>query len=85
MRTQEYQDEEWADRDAPLESDLVDDDESETLNCPECGEDVYEESNQCPACGLYITPKVRTSHLENAIWTIAAILVVGACLLFAIL
>lgn len=85
IRVRDYDDEDWADRDAPQESDLIDDDESETLACPECGEEVYEDTEQCPECGQYITPKVKESRLENAIWTTAAILVLVACLIFILL
>ena len=31
------------------------DDESETLPCPQCGAEVYEDAEQCPACGTYVT------------------------------
>ena len=35
--------------------DDVDDDwESEVVTCPECGDDVYEDAQQCPLCGAYI-------------------------------
>ena len=43
----------------PEDDDLFDppDDESdvELLPCPQCGADVYEEAQQCPSCGTYIT------------------------------
>lgn len=32
-----------------------DDDLTETVACPECGAEVYEEAEQCPRCGSYIT------------------------------
>ena len=28
---------------------------SETVSCPECGDDIYEDAVQCPVCGAYIT------------------------------
>ncbi len=31
------------------------DDASETVPCPYCGADVYEEAERCPACGKYIS------------------------------
>lgn len=31
------------------------DGESLTITCPECGADVYEDAEQCPACGHWIT------------------------------
>ena len=30
-------------------------DEDETLPCPHCGANVYEDAPQCPQCGNYIT------------------------------
>jgi hypothetical protein len=32
-----------------------DDDETETVPCPECGAEVYEDALQCPVCGNYVT------------------------------
>ena len=40
----EYQDDEAHDLTA----------ESETVECPECGADVYEDTERCPVCGNYI-------------------------------
>ena len=37
------------------EEDEFDDDEIETLPCPECGAEVYEDAPRCPSCGSYIT------------------------------
>ena len=34
--------------------DVDDDPESEVVTCPECGDDVYEDAQQCPLCGAYI-------------------------------
>ena len=39
-----------------LDDDWPDDDESaETIDCPNCGEEIYEEAEQCPHCGKYIS------------------------------
>ena len=43
---------EWGDE---FEYDESDEGEAETLPCPACGVEVYEEAEQCPACGEYIT------------------------------
>jgi hypothetical protein len=42
--------------DPDLDDDWADDDEDESdvVSCPECGADVYEDAEQCPACGQYI-------------------------------
>lgn len=38
------------------DGDWGDDDDapSETVRCPNCGADVYEDAEQCPGCGEYI-------------------------------
>lgn len=41
----------WDDED-DLED--LDDDVAETIPCPDCGADVYEEADVCPVCGCYL-------------------------------
>ena len=60
---------EMDDEEYPDENDL-DDEISETLPCPECGTEVYEDSVQCPACGAYITPGTRTVPGRPAWWLV---------------
>lgn len=31
------------------------DDEDDTVPCPNCGSDIYEDAEQCPICNEYIT------------------------------
>jgi len=33
-------------------------DESETLPCPVCGEEIFEDAERCPYCGQYVTPRL---------------------------
>ncbi len=40
--------------------DATNDEQAETLPCPECGADVYEDADQCPVCGHYI---LRDTHI----------------------
>lgn len=54
METEESWGDEWSDLDDDYEFD-EDDDQSYTIACPACGEDVYEDAEQCPNCGEYIT------------------------------
>ncbi len=42
-------------RDDEYPDEPVDDDETDTIPCPHCGADVYEDAVQCPICGDYIT------------------------------
>ncbi|TWT85974.1 hypothetical protein Pla123a_07820 [Posidoniimonas polymericola] len=37
------------------DDDYYDDDEAELVDCPACGAAIYEEAEQCPVCGEYIT------------------------------
>ena len=46
----DYYVEEWS------EPDIWDDDPTDMLSCPECGEGVYEFADLCPHCGMFITP-----------------------------
>ena len=49
---------EWEDGDGWDEGDEDwpdDDDSTELVPCPRCGCDIYEEAEQCPVCGEYIT------------------------------
>lgn len=55
----------------PDESDLDDDaDSSDTLSCPRCGRDVYEDAQRCPYCGHYVT--MDTVWYRKARWFIVA-------------
>lgn len=36
-------------------SDEWDDDETETIRCSNCGEDVYEDAVVCPSCNEYVS------------------------------
>ena len=40
----------WGDEDWP-----DDDDSAELVPCPNCGREIYEEAEQCPSCGEYVT------------------------------
>ncbi len=56
------------------EDDLYDeDDAAETMVCPECGEDVYEDVEQCPSCGYYFTAGDRTEL--KPFWKLVALIV----------
>ena len=57
----ELDDNEYPDSD-DFDEDDFDDESSETIPCPECGAEVYEDAVCCPACGTYITA-------DNSIWS----------------
>jgi hypothetical protein len=35
--------------------DTSSDDDDTTMPCPHCGEDVYDDAEQCPLCGQYLS------------------------------
>ena len=51
--------------------------ESSTSPCPQCGAQVYEDAEQCPVCGQYITDEdtPRTSQPRWVVWTAIVILI----------
>ena len=48
------------------DDDYDDEDDYGTIPCPNCGEDVYDDSPRCPQCGEYITSSSRRS--SKPIW-----------------
>ncbi len=61
--------------------DLADEGESETIPCPSCGIEIYEDSHKCSACGEYISPRWAKSSNQPLWWT-AAIIVAIALILY---
>jgi hypothetical protein len=63
-------------------------DEAETVACPECGEPVYEDAEQCPSCGQYIThstsPLAGRSTLYVAIVVLGIIAVIATLLIWPV-
>jgi hypothetical protein len=57
MNTPRDEDEEWEDSDWDEGAD--DDDSTPVVECPQCGREVYEEADQCPACGEFFVPDTR--------------------------
>ncbi len=62
--------------------DIVDDDVSETVPCPECGQPVYEDAVQCPSCGNYISPSASSAHDRPRWWIILGFLAALAAFLW---
>jgi hypothetical protein len=60
-----------AEEDADLDAD---EDEAELVECPSCGEPVYEDAEQCPACGEYIVHSTSPFSTRQP-WTVALFLV----------
>jgi len=64
--------EEWKDTDL---DDHEDEDCSETLPCPSCGVDIYEDAEQCPACGEYVA--FASSALSGWPWWFTGLGLIG--------
>lgn len=57
-------DEDWSGEEEWPESD----DATPTVPCPECGDDVYEESDHCPACGHLLSADSTHPFLGKPAW-----------------
>jgi hypothetical protein len=62
------------------EPDELDDDSTDTVPCPACAADVYEDSEQCPRCGEFITADTHAWGNRSWWW-----IVLGAAGLLAVL
>ena len=60
----------------PLEEDLTEDDEEQTLPCPSCGHPVHEETQKCPYCGDWIVPLPAAGRKHHWVWLAAAALAI---------
>lgn len=63
------------------EEDAFDDDFSETVPCPQCGAEVYEDAVQCSHCGTYITHHTSVWSGRPAWWILLGLLGVLAVIL----
>jgi len=54
--------------------DAADDDLTETTPCPSCGADVYEDAEQCPYCGTYLTSQTSPWAGRSVWWIVLAVL-----------
>lgn len=69
----------WADAD--WEDDLDDNgEEAVTIDCPICGEAMYDDAPQCPACGHYLTDD-DLQHGSKPLWVVLTALI---CLALAV-
>ena len=59
-------------------------DDVETLACPACGEQIYEDAQQCPHCGDWIIPVDARGRSLRLIWIVAALLLIVAMIFLAL-
>ncbi|MEK6238409.1 MAG: hypothetical protein N2C14_27135 [Planctomycetales bacterium] len=55
----EFEDHDWKDDE---------DDDTEVVPCPECGVDIYEDAEQCPACGQYVVVRMPDLWSQRPLW-----------------
>jgi len=66
----------WDDDDWPEEDYGDEDDESDIVECPECGADIYEDAERCPVCGNYVVHRSSGYLWKNrpAWWIVIGLL-----------
>lgn len=47
-----------------------DDASTDTVRCPQCGAEVYEDAPACPYCGCYLTPDTSVWSGRSAWWVL---------------
>ncbi len=77
----ELRDDEFPDPDLYDQDPDLNDDFSETLPCPQCGNEVYEDAVRCPHCGTYITHDTNVWSGRPAWWIVLGLLGVLAVIL----
>lgn len=73
-----------SDPDEPSDEDDLDDDQSETVPCPACGVEIYEDAFQCPACGYYLASQSSSPWSGRSIWWILLGLLGTGALIYAL-
>lgn len=63
------------------DAELTNDESAETIVCPECGADVYEDADQCPACGYFIMHDTNVWSGRSLWWIALALLGIVAVIL----
>lgn len=58
------------DREYPDVDPWEDDDSTDTVECPQCHADVYEDAEQCSACGEFML-RTQSGWSDKPIWWIA--------------
>ena len=77
-----WNDDELDDREFPDEDDDTDD-AAPTRDCLRCGADVYEDAEQCPLCGTWLT--AETSPWKGRAWWWVALGLLGVFALVIVL
>ena len=54
------------------------DDDSETVPCPSCGRDIFEDAERCPWCGDYVVADTSALSGRPSWWIVLGLLGVAA-------
>ena len=68
-------DEEWRDPEGPDAEDCAQDGAVDEVPCPGCGQMIYEESQKCPLCGEWISPKPSSTGIFHVVVVLIVLLV----------
>ncbi len=71
---------ELTDRELPDRSDMDADVTDNSMPCPYCGRDIYEESEFCPRCGKYISRE--DAPLRLPVWLIIGVILAMMVVIF---
>ena len=71
----------WRHDHAGCERTVYDDEPSATLPCPECGAEIYEDADRCPACGASVVMRLADPRRRPRWWVV----VVGALVVLLLL
>lgn len=67
------------------DDDEHDDSDTATVACPHCGAEIYEDADQCPACGMFVMPDTRVWSGKSWWWIALGVLGVVAVMLALVL
>ena len=56
---------------------------SDTMACPSCGADIYDDSERCPFCGDYVVMRAGATS-SRLWWRVALVLALAAIALFVV-
>lgn len=70
--------------DEPADESDEDAELSETVPCPECGAEIYEDAFQCPVCGSYLPGQSSSPWAGRPLWWILLGLLGTGALIYAL-
>lgn len=57
-------------------------DDDDTIPCPHCGADVYDDAEQCPRCGMYLSAEDRPAAPRPMFVTVMLVLALVAAVMW---